>query len=61
MGKKQWTSGPKGRTFDAITQRSKGYLVRPGINQRIFQKVADVRYFCAYVCYTIHKVQCTNC
>jgi hypothetical protein len=39
------TSGPKGRTPDAITQQSNGYLVRLGIIQRLIQKVEDIRYF----------------
>jgi hypothetical protein len=31
-------------------------VVHPGINWRVFQKVADVWYFWAYVCCIIHKV-----
>ena len=45
--------------FDTITQLSKGCLVRSGIIQRVFQKVAYVRVILSVCSCTIHRVQCT--
>jgi hypothetical protein len=56
-GQKAADVQPKWRTSGTFSQWSKGCLVRLGITRRVFQKVAYVWYFLAYVQCTIPRVQ----